>query len=277
MKTIPKIAHLVWFGDQSMPLLNVFTITSFHRLNPDWKIKVYTSKQGNKDFGTLEWIPPYIGTDYFYMIREMPFVEIIEVDLKDFDCPVHAHVIAMTDVFRQQVLFREGGLYSDFDVIWLRPMSYFEELECLGNPNDFQCTISYHKLTNGHHNVSNIFAEKGSKFLGYTLSECAGVEPPYTHQAFGTDLFNRLFPEKETIDRKGFDRMLYLKYETFFPYGIYNLIDLFQRNDITPAYGKNTMAVHWFGGHPYAHAYIDCNGFDRECAMTMILRKEGLI
>jgi hypothetical protein len=43
----------------------------------------------------------------------MSYVDIIEVDLNDFDCPVHAHVIAMTDVFRQQVLFREGGIYSD--------------------------------------------------------------------------------------------------------------------------------------------------------------------
>jgi len=276
MKNIPKIAHLVWFGDQHMPLINVFTIISFHRLNPDWEIRVYTSKQGNKDFGTLEWIPPYVGTDYFGMIREMSYVDIIEVDLNDFDCPVQAHVIGMTDVFRQQILFREGGIYSDFDVIWLRPMSYFSELDCLGDPNDFQCTVSYYKTDSGHHNVSNIIAEKGSDFLKYTLSRCDKVPQPYTHQAFGTDMFNGLFPRKKDIDQL-FDRMLFLKYETFFPYGIYNLIDLFQRDDIAPAYQPNVMAVHWFGGHPFSHAYIDCKGFSRNCAMTSILKKEGLI
>jgi len=274
MKNIPKIAHLVWFGDQHMPLINVFTITTFHRLNPDWEIKVYTSKQGNKDFGTLEWIPPYVGCDFFPVIRELDYVEIIEVDFKDFDCPVHAHVIAMTDVFRQQVLFREGGIYSDFDVIWLKPMSYFTELDCIGDPTDFQCTVSYFETDHGHHNVSNIIAEKGSQFLAYTLSQCANMQPPYSHQAFGTDLFNSLFPHAKDIK---FDRMLFLKYETFFPYGIYNLIDLFQRHDIAPAYQPNVMAVHWFGGHPFAHAYIDNDGFNRNCAMTEILKKEGLI
>jgi len=276
MKNIPKIAHLVWFGDQHMPLINVFTITSFHRLNPDWEIRVYTSKQGNKDFGTLEWIPPYVGEDYFPLIREMNFVDIIEVDLKDFDCPVQAHVIAMTDVFRQQVLFREGGIYSDFDVIWLRPMSYFSELDCIGNTNDFQCTISYFNTEDGHHNVSNIIAEKGNEFMKYTLSKCSDVKAPYSHQAFGTDMFNSLFPRAKDINQK-FDRMLYLKYETFFPYGIYNLIDLFQRHEIEPAYQPNVMAVHWFGGHPFAHSYIDNDGFNRKCAMTEILKKEGLI
>lgn len=276
MRSIPKIAHLVWFGDQSMPMINVFTIISFHRLNPDWKIKVYTSKQGNKDFGTLEWIPPYIGDDCFPLIRAMEFVQIIEVDLKDFDCPVQAHVIAMTDVFRQQVLFKYGGIYSDFDVIWLRPMDYFTQLDCLGDPKDFQCSISFYNLTDGHHNVSNIVAEKGNKFMEFTLSKCAEVEAPYSHQAFGTDMFNRLFPKQKNIEQQ-FERMLYLRYETFFPYGIYNLIDLFQRDDITPAYADNVMAVHWFGGHPYAHAYIDGNGFERKCSMTSILKKEGLI
>jgi hypothetical protein len=210
------------------------------------------------------------------MIRDMDFVQIVEVDLKDFDCPVHAHVIAMTDVFRQQILFREGGLYSDFDVIWLRPMSYFSQLDCIGNTNDFQCSVSFYKTDSGHHNVSNIIAEKGSKFLEFTLSQCANMQPPYSHQAFGTDLFNGLFPRAKDIDQK-FERMLYLKYETFFPYGIYNLIDLFQRYDIEQAYGPNVMAVHWFGGHPFAHAYIDNDGFDRKCAMTEILKKEGLI
>jgi len=44
MKTIPKICHLYW--DRSpMALLQVFTVTSFHRYNPDWHIIVYLTKQ----------------------------------------------------------------------------------------------------------------------------------------------------------------------------------------------------------------------------------------
>lgn len=276
MNNIPKIAHLCWFGSQPMPMINVFTVLSFHRLNPDWAIKVYVSEEDTSDFGSYEWVPPYQGEDMFHLVKQFPFVEIIEIGLKDFTCPVHTHIIAATDVFRQEILYREGGIYSDFDVIWLKPMSYFSDLNCLGNKEDFQCTVSFYEYTHGHHNVSNIVAEKESKFLFDTLQATKEIKPPFTHQAFGTDMFNKLYPSWESITDK-YDRMVALRYETFFPFGIFNLIDLYQKRDIMPAYQPNVMAVHWFGGHQYSHAYIDNDGFNRDCAMTSILKREGLI
>lgn len=276
MQNIPKIAHFCWFGTQPIPPLNVFTLVTFHRLNPDWEMRLYISNERSKEFGSLEWIPPYQGEDMLSEIKKLDYVQIIETDLAEYECPQYTHFIAATDVFRQQVLLKYGGIYSDMDVIWLRPMSYFTELDCIGDVNDFQCTVSFFKTTEGHHNVSNIVAEKGSEFLRYTLEKCKTVQPPFTHQAFGTDLFNRLFPTKNTID-KLFKRMLFLKYETFFPYSIYSLENLYQKHDIEPAYQKNCMAVHWFGGHPYSHAYIDGDGFNRNCALTSILKIEGLI
>lgn len=276
MKNIPKVAHLNWFGEQAMPHLNVFTVISFHNQNPDWKIKVYTSKQGNKDFGSLEWIPPYPGDDCFPMVKALPYVEIIPIDLTDFTCPVHTHIIAASDVFRQEILYREGGLYSDFDVIWLRPMEYFEKLNVIGNASDFQCTVSFYHTTHGFHNVSNIIAEKGSRFLYDLLQKTKEVEPPYTHQAFGNDLWGKVHPTLKDITSK-YDRICALKYETFFPYSTFDLLSLYQKHDITQAYRENTMAVHWFGGNSLSHAYTDNDGFNRPCAMTSILKKEGLI
>lgn len=216
MKNIPHVAHLCWFGHHPMPLLNVFTVVSFHKHNPDWKIKVYYSKQTMKDFGSREWLPPYQGQDYFDMLFGMDFLEMIEIDLLQTVCPTKSHIVCASDVFRQDILFREGGLYSDFDVIWLRPMSYFEKLDVIGDPTDFQCTVSFYQNTHGFHNVSNIIAEKGSKFLSDLLHVSKKVRPPFSHQAYGTDLWNKYFPTLESINDR-YERMCALKYETFFP------------------------------------------------------------
>lgn len=272
-----KIVHLCWFGNYNMTKLNYFTLLTIHKQNPDWRIVVYTSKQDTENYEKTGWIKPFEGQDCFPMIKELPYVEIKEINLYDYGCMLDGQVIAATDIFRQKILFEHGGVYSDFDVIWLKPFEYIREVEGIGDADDFQCSVCLYDLIKGHHNMSVIIAEKGSEFVGDIIEMINNVKPPYFPMCFGTTMFNREFPTLTDITNK-YSRILALPYKTFFPYSIFNLETLYHQNRPELARHKDVMCIHWFGGHGYSYEYCkEEKGFSRDCSMTSILKQEGLI
>ena len=125
--------------------------------------------------------------------------------------------------------------------------------------------------------MSNIIAEKGSPFIGSMIEDQKKVKPPYRHLAFSTQLLNEKYPGLGMILTR-FPRVLALKYETFYPYSIFNLQQLYQQDDLSPIIGnKNVMCIHWFNGHQLSKDYVNGNGFGTRCSMTTVLKKEGYI
>jgi hypothetical protein len=276
MDKIPKICHLYFGGSGPMAQLMVFTILSFHKYNPDWKINVYRTKQVNEELGKNKFVSIYDGKDYFYMIEELPYVNIIKIDISDYRIKRDAHSIQGSDIFRMNILYREGGLYSDFDVIWLKPMSEFVNIDCIGNPRDFDTTVCYYNLTDGHHSVSNIISRPRSLFLLSVMESQGRVRKPYGHMGFSTKLLNRKYPVLATIT-KTYPKILALRYETFYPYSIFELEQLYYKDNLELINNKNVMCVHWFNGHEYSQDYINNGGYGKECSMTSILKQEGYI
>lgn len=275
MKNIPKTCYLYW-NDKPMSLLHVLTVVSFQRLNPDWLIVINLVTNAKEEVDNSNINPKYrdyTGKDYFYMLRDIPNVQIRESYL---DPKNKIHSILVSDIWRREILFERGGVYSDFDVIWLKPMSEFVNIDCIGDPSDFDCTVSYYNQTYGFHNVSNIVAEEGSPFLGSLIDITKSIHPPYGDQSFGTDMLNNNYPSWEYIKNR-FPRTIALKYETFYPYSTFNLRQLFSDDTLTPIQSKNVMCVHWFNGNEWAKEYINQEAYDRPCSMTSILKQEGLI
>jgi mannosyltransferase OCH1-like enzyme len=141
MKDIPKICHLYFGGSGPMAQMMVFTILSFHKHNPDWQIIVYKTKQTDKELGANTYVPVYKGKDYFYMIEALPYVQIKVIDITEYGINKDIHSILGSDMFRMNVLYRQGGVYSDFDVIWLKPISDIIDVKCIGNPCHFSTTV----------------------------------------------------------------------------------------------------------------------------------------
>lgn len=275
MNNIPKIFYLFW--DMSkISLLQTFTLYTFHNLNPDWRVIVYLFKQNYKQLGINTFVPHYTGKDYWHLIEAMDFVEFIEIDLEEYNLDLSTHGILISDRLRMQKLYEHGGVYSDFDVLWLRPMTEFVNIECMGDTNDFECTASMHDYTKGFHSVSNFVAEANSTYVRSILDAQAKELPPFGHQSFGSVLFNRLYPS--AIDLiLAYQRILILKYETFFPYDVEHLTPLYREDDITRLASKNVMAVHWFNGHKLSKEYINGDKYGSPCSMSSLLKKLDLI
>src|SRR5665648_57057 len=210
MKTIQKICHLYW--DLSpMALLQTYTITTFHKLNPDWKIIVYVIKQSYKELGDNTFVPNYTGEDYFYKVRDMDFVEIREIDVIERGIGADKHSILGSDIFRMQALYETGGVYCDFDVIWIKPMDHFSNVDHIGNIDNFESIVSFYEYTKGHHNISILMSAPGSSYIKSIIEEQKKTMPPYQHQSFGTFMLNNLYPDLNSITTK-YPKVLAVKY-----------------------------------------------------------------
>jgi len=261
-----------------MSWLNLMTIDSFHKYNPDWEITVYLTKQSPAEMGKNTFVPDYTGPDYLDRLVNYNYVDIKIIDIEDYDVPIEAHACQGSDNFRRAILFQEGGVYSDFDTIWLKPISDIEKVECIGNPKDFECTVSFYKMTYDFHNVSNLIAEKNSQFIKSLIDFSKLITPAEikaNHQALGSAMLNRLYPSLSTILPR-FPRVLAIPYDTFYPFSTYHLETLFQHNNLS-FLTDNTLCVHWFNGNKLAKDYINREDYSRKCSMTSILKREGYI
>jgi hypothetical protein len=258
-----------------MAEIMVFSVLSFHKYNPDWEIVIYRTKQRDDELGYNCYVPIYNGKDYFYMIDELSYVQIRTIDVEEFGINKDAHSILGSDIFRMNILYREGGVYSDLDVIWLRSMSEFVNIDCIGYPGDFECTVTLCEQTSGFHTASVIVSEKESPLLLSLVEQQKTIKPPYGHMAFSTNMMDSMYPTLESITNK-YPRVLGLQYKTFYPYSTGNLGPLYQENNLSLIEDKNVMCVHWFNGNKMSLDYIN-EGFGRDCSMTTILKREGYI
>ena len=210
------------------------------------------------------------------MVTQIPQIEIVEEDLNDYGISLDKPVIVSSDELRLRILKQYGGVYSDFDVVWLRPMSEFHLVDHIGNMNDFQFMFCMYQFTHGHHNISVLMSEPSSKIVDDIIQEQEKIQPPYPHQAFGTDLYNRMFGTySQTLVL--YEKTLHVGYNTFFPYSIFNMDELWSYNIMSNIKSKDVMGIHWFNGHPLSKEYVNNNLYGKPCTMTSVLKREGYI
>ena len=254
MKQIPKIYHLFWDGFP-MSFYQVFTVISFKKFNPDWEIIIWLSKQKYTELGENTFVGAYTGKDYFGVVSALPYVQIKEIDLEEWGINTEIPSCSGSDIFRMKVLHKYGGVYSDFDVIWVRPISVLAFVEHIGAIDDFECSVCFYDYIKGFQNVSVMAAKQGASYLQELIRLQAGVKPPYSHQSYGSELITNHFPTLPHIWAQH-HKVLAVKYETFYPYSIYCLDALFNTIDLSPM-TSNAIAVHWFCGHEISLQYLN--------------------
>jgi hypothetical protein len=278
---IPKICHLYWDGSP-MSWLQTVTVKSFHRYNPDWRIIVYMPEKiynGNQLF-----VPKYTGKDYFNIVKELDYVEFQTINLNTFGIDENLHDILRSDILRYKLLYEFGGVWSDFDVIWLKPIEHLSNISYLDKiavkyASDFICM---YEQFSGHHNISVMIHEKNSDFIQSLISKTTEIQSTLNHitldhQTFGTVMLNKLYPLFLNIKEK-FPRAEALKYNAIFPYSIFKMDELYIKLELSNI-NNDVLCVHWFFGHQFSKEYThkDLQFHNYSCSMNGILRAENYI
>jgi len=279
MDKIPKILHMYW--DKSpMSQLQTFTITTFHKYNPDWVINIYVPKQPYT--GPSMYIPNYIGKNYFYLVEQSSYVNIIEIDLNDYNIDVALHDILRSDILRYHLLYDHGGVWSDFDVIWLKPMDHFRNVEYYGDTpiDEVTAIASFIRGTYGGHSIGIMVHTKHDLYAKDLIDLTKKVKSPYSHEVFGGTMLHSGYPTLGSLTDR-FKTVIGTRFETYYPYIIHPPAPTFNKlyldNDLSCINNNNVICVHWYNGKELSKQYINGDGFSRNCSMTTILKNEGCI
>jgi len=277
MDRIPKILHMYW-DRGPMSQLQTFTVSTFHKHNPDWTINVYIPKQSYT--GPSRYIPNYVGKDYFYLVEQHSYVNIVEVDLNDYGINTVLHNILRSDILRYHLLYNVGGVWSDFDVIWLKPMEHFRNIKYYGDVpiNEVNAIVSFVKEKEGGHSIGIMVHSKHDPYALALINLTKQVKPPYGHETFGSVMVSAAYPTLNSL--AGFKNLIGVKHETYYPYDIHppnpTFHKLYNENDLS-CINNNVICVHWYNGHVLSKQYVNGGGLDRYCSMTTILKNEGCI
>jgi len=274
MNRIPKKLHMYW-DKSSMSRLQVFTIETFHKLNPDWEIHVYTPIQ---EYTSNEhYVLDYKGKDFFHLIKKMDYVNIKGIDITNYNISNDIHNILRSDIFRCHILYEQGGMWSDFDVIWLKPISHMNNIKHVGNIQEMGASIHFYNTTEGHIGVGILFSTPKHDLYRVLIDKTIGVmkRKKHLHQDFGSVMWSEVYKTLE-IALKSHPDLVSIPYETFAPYGIWNLDSLYNKVKLS-LINDNVIGLHWFNGHKLSKNYINRNLFSKgsRCSMTSILTELG--
>lgn len=263
-----------------MSMLQTFTVTSFHRYNPDWQINIYMPPKKYEGPMHFSFIPDYVGGDYFHIIKCLDYVNIIEINLDDYNIRQDLHDILRSDIFRYHILYLVGGVWSDFDVLWLKPIEHFRSIEYCGSSNikDVDAIVSFIEGDCGGHSIGIMIHKQHDEYAKALMEHTKEIKPPFTHEKFGGGMLNTYYPNLESLSKYG--NIIGAKFETYYPYNIHppnrTIQQLYSGVNLS-CLNNNVICLHWYNGHVLSKDYINNGGFNRNCSMTTVLKNEGYI
>ena len=257
MKNIPKILHLFWDGSK-MSYLQTITPLSFHKLNPDWKIKIHYITTGGK--GNEKYVPNYTGDDFSGTLKSYKYIEFIPVDLKEYPQLNNLSSILKSDYLRMIWLRDEGGLWSDFDVIWLKSIKELTETKAVENSlsSDKWETMTCRYNGVGHYSIGVLFSTPNNPIILNLLKEAdrkLKFNKVISFQGLGPDLWFETY--KNNWDYLPYENIVHFNYHLFYPFSIFNLKVLYEMNINPDSMIKESVCLHWFAGHLLSKNYIN--------------------
>lgn len=253
-----KTLHLYW-DKSNFSYLNLLTVLSFNKYHKDWKIKVYIPNiiTNIKTWKTEEQKIEYNGENYFDDLYKIKNVEIINIDYNKLNFYNEASEVIKSDYFRYHILYNEGGVWSDFDIIYIKNI---ENLVLSNNNIIFKCFDTQ----SIYYPIGFISSNKQSKLLYYLLLNCKKFYNKDYYQCIGANMLNKLFKieNNETynillnIDKN----TKILNNEYYLPYQWNNINMLLDSNKDYSKITKNTFGIHWFNGSNDIKKY--CNNLD---------------
>lgn len=241
-----KIIHLYWGQNQPLSYFRYLTVKTFAKFNPDWQINVWTPTEvcySDAPWRTGEQSGEYIGHDYIENLSEYRK----EINFESIGVPNNIPEVHKSDLLRWYLLGQYGGIWSDFDIIYIRPLS--ENIIGLWDGPG----LCYYELPFGN--------EKNHKFqaIGFLASASSdgqefftkmfqsGVKkiPQTEYQAFGAMLLERdQLPAWQSQKKSVF----YIDKNLVYPYYSHSSVQLYFKN--APLQIQNSIGLHWYAGHP---------------------------
>lgn len=263
LMTIPTCLHLIW-NEEPLSYLNFCTVASFIHFHPTWTVMLWKIPgNGERRWTTPEHKEFYIGKDYYPQLFD--FSQVVEQDvnmLTNLNLPRGIEGVHLSDYLRLYILYKFGGVYSDFDVIYISSINRH-----LNEEANFGIPFCYTHRDNPYFPVGFMYATPQSKVLEYLLSLIHLMYSPAEYQCIGRYLFcnDRMLPFyssnlqqfSNNLSAEFQERVHVMEGNGYMKYNHADAQNLFFTNtvDNRPCWGEDCFGIHWFNGLGVAKRY----------------------
>jgi len=259
-KVIPKVMNFFWSG-KILSWMRYMTLYSFKKLNPDWEVVLYVSSYNDikkkpwPDNNVQEFFSGYSEQDYFSKVSCLG-LKIREVNgITDKLDPVRA-----SDVFRWYLLYKQGGFYSDMDILYVKPLESFYQKVC-----KYETVMAYTSSPTNYFSIGFLGSVPGNVFFR-DLFEVATSRVEGCYQTSGTVSIYQLVADRKdwhkvvphtnqlALYHKKYGVNIFTDFQSaVYPYSYRQIEEIFaSSNKQLP---KESIALHWFAGAALAQKF----------------------
>lgn len=255
LTNIPKVAHFYWGGNK-LSYLRYLSIESFRLHNPDWKILVHVPtvlSQAAPAWDTFQQKHSQIVEDYF---QKIPAQELVYHDFNNYQFDNHAHEVHKSDFLRWRLLCEYGGLWSDIDILYSKPM---HKLQSNNANNSHIDTVLCPLVPPKKHTVGFLLSSKHNEFCQWMHATSRQQYNPNVYQCMGSDILNNHFPTFESFqDQFPNNNFLFLENRAVYSITSKEIDRFFStvNNDTKKKINSaSVIGFHWFAGHPLSQDF----------------------
>lgn len=255
---IPKRIFFYW-GNRTMSWMRYMTLWSFRKFNPDWEMVLYF---GNNNLDDKTWVEhneqdfhSFEGVDYSDRIAELN-IKVIGWELKDNQTvkdyqPIKMGSSHISNYLKWSKLHEEGGIYSDLDILYFRPMDeFYHNLRYFDTAICQTAYISIGLLASRPDNdfFKDIFIQAMKK-INISQYQSAGVNSVYALYGEGTNVL-------ETAKLKYPHLKFYnIPMDLIYHFG-WNQVDNCIKNAFAiEDFPEISIGYHWYAGAPEIQKY----------------------
>jgi hypothetical protein len=252
--------------------LNFLSVKSFRLHHPDWKINMWmpVTRTLNRSWKTAEQKVAYTGKDHFGRLKSELDVNVLTVDFDKIGFRNSASEVIKSDYFRYWALYEHGGVWSDCDIIFIKP------LESVFDFVTVDAVIGCITTRAIYYPVGFLMSKPKNDLFKALLVTCPQRYNPSEYQCLGSLLFKYLFPTMAAVKQK-FPTMNVVIMDKwgYLPLEWDQLDQLFDR-EVELKQSSQTFGVHWFNGSAQAKQYITTSP-RKPCTITNLLKAGGLL
>jgi FkbM family methyltransferase len=242
---IPKKAFFIWGKGTPLSYLRYLTLKSFRDLHPDYEMTLYLSvgiKVKNWDENLSQ---EYYDKDKDNIKDYLSEVQYLDVEIKEYNKFSFLNPSHISDLFRWEILYREGGWYFDVDQYFLKRIDD---------------TLLAHDFVFGGNSIAYVGvlgAKSGLDFFKYVSDNQLKIisdDKIESYLSFSTFLFSDCLDSDCYRKLQECGNVLQTQDEIFYPVYFTKLEHIFGGQLDFRKY-NNTIAVHWHGGHPVSQQF----------------------
>lgn len=262
MNKIPRVAHFYWGRNKPLSFMRWMSVVSFVNFNQDWLVRVYAPECPSK---AMSWATPEhkdIGDyrkDFFDALDKVPNVSIHMMKSGFLDLPDETPEVHKSDLLRWHLLASRGGLWSDFDILYVAPVRF------LGIEPETDVVLCcqqavYRKYSKGPEIAGDIYNSvgfmlggeiEGQKFFLGVEKEARARAGSREYQGLGRFVLDKFYDLSG--NRYDAARVFNLSPLAVYPIPAYQVKQLYE-----PAprpLSRETIGIHWFAGHRISGGY----------------------